>query len=100
MVSPICHHVYPGNVSDTEEFSIALPRLLRFVDENQMARDSHFGIRQRRGVALQHSEGIGPGLDFGLALEPRPGGIPRDAAGRVHAASGNWWRVVWLMHAS
>jgi transposase len=36
----LCHHVYPGNVSDTEEFSIALPRLLRFVDENQMARDS------------------------------------------------------------
>ena len=36
----LCHHVYPGNVSDTEEFSIVLPRLLRFVDENQMARDS------------------------------------------------------------
>jgi transposase len=36
----LCHHVYPGNVSDTEEFSIALPRLLRFVDENQIARDS------------------------------------------------------------
>jgi transposase len=36
----LCHHVYPGNVSDTEEFSVALPRLLRFMDENQMARDS------------------------------------------------------------
>ncbi len=36
----LCHHVYPGNVSDTEEFSIVLPRLLGFVDENQMARDS------------------------------------------------------------
>ena len=36
----LCHHVYPGNVPDTEEFSNSMPRLLRFLDENQIARDT------------------------------------------------------------
>ena len=36
----LCHQVYPGNVPDTEEFSIALPRRLHFLDENRIARSS------------------------------------------------------------
>jgi transposase len=34
------HHVYPGNLTDTEEFSTSLPRLLQFLDDNRIPRDS------------------------------------------------------------
>jgi transposase len=36
----LCHHVYPGNVADVEEFSVALGRILGLLDQNQIARDS------------------------------------------------------------
>jgi transposase len=36
----LCHHVYPGNVPDTEEFSNSMPQLLRFLDDSQIARDT------------------------------------------------------------
>jgi transposase len=36
----LCHHVYPGNVPDTEEFSHSMPRLLRFLDDTQIARET------------------------------------------------------------
>src|SRR5213080_2438592 len=48
----LCHHVYPGNVADTEEFSIALPRLLRFVDENQIPRQSITLVFDKGSAAL------------------------------------------------
>ena len=51
----LCHHVYPGNMADTEEFSIALPRLLRFLDENGMARDSVTLIFDKGSAALYNT---------------------------------------------
>jgi hypothetical protein len=36
----LCHHVYPGNVADVEEFSVALARIVRLLDQNQIARDT------------------------------------------------------------
>jgi len=51
----LCHHVYPGNVADTEEFSIALPRLLRFLDENKMARDSITLVFDKGAAALYNT---------------------------------------------
>jgi transposase len=36
----LCHHVYPGNLADVEEFSTALGRITRMLDENQIERDS------------------------------------------------------------
>jgi len=36
----LCHHVYPGNVADSDEFNVALPRLLHFLDENKLPRNS------------------------------------------------------------
>jgi transposase len=59
----LCHHVYPGNVADTEEFSIALPRLLRFVDENQIPRDSITLVFDKGSAALYNT------LDLRTALE-------------------------------
>lgn len=51
----LCHHVYPGNVPDTEEFSIALPRLLRFLDENQIARASVTLVFDKGSAALYNT---------------------------------------------
>ena len=51
----LCHHVYPGNLADTEEFSIALPRLLRFVDENQIPRHSITLVFDKGSAALYNT---------------------------------------------
>ena len=51
----LCHHVYPGNVADTEEFSIALPRLLRFLDENQIPRKSVTLVFDKGSAALYNT---------------------------------------------
>jgi transposase len=51
----LCHHVYPGNVADAEEFSIALPRLLHFLDENQIARDSVTLVFDKGPAALHNT---------------------------------------------
>jgi transposase len=51
----LCHHVYPGNSPDTEEFSIALPRLLRFLDENQIPRDSVTLVFDKGSAALYNT---------------------------------------------
>src|SRR5437660_10641701 len=36
----LCHHVYPGNVADVEEFSVALARIVRLLDQIQVGRDT------------------------------------------------------------
>jgi transposase len=51
----LCHHVYPGNVADTEEFSVALPRLLRLLDENQIPRDSVTLVFDKGSAALYNT---------------------------------------------
>jgi transposase len=51
----LCHHVYPGNVADSEEFAITLPRLLRFLDENQIPRDSVTLVFDKGSAALYNT---------------------------------------------
>jgi transposase len=51
----LCHHVYPGNVADTEEFATALPRLLHFLDENQIAHDSVTLVFDKGPAALHNT---------------------------------------------
>jgi len=51
----LCHHVYPGNMADTEEFAIALPRLLHFLDENQIPRDSVTLVFDKGPAALHNT---------------------------------------------
>jgi len=36
----LCHHVYRGNVSDAEEFSVSLERMLGMLDRTHIARDT------------------------------------------------------------
>jgi transposase len=51
----LCHHVYPGNVPDTEEFSNSLPRLLRFLDDNQIKRDTVTLVFDKGSAALYNT---------------------------------------------
>jgi hypothetical protein len=51
----LCHHVYPGNVADMEEFSIALPRLLRFLDASEIPRDSVTLVFDKGSAALYNT---------------------------------------------
>jgi len=51
----LCHHVYPGNVTDGEEFSVALARILRLLDQNQIARDSVTLVFDKGTAALDNT---------------------------------------------
>jgi transposase len=51
----LCHHVYPGNVGDVEEFSVALARMLRLLDQNQIARDSVTLVFDKGCAALDNT---------------------------------------------
>ena len=60
----LCHHVYPGNVSDAEEFSVALGRITHLLDQNQIARDSVTLVLDKGSAALDntvalHEAGVG-----------------------------------------
>ena len=51
----LCHHVYPGNVADVEEFSVALARILRLLDQNQIARDTVTLVFDKGTAALDNT---------------------------------------------
>jgi transposase len=51
----LCHHVYPGNVADAEEFSVALSRLTRMLDHNQIARDTVTLVFDKGSAALANT---------------------------------------------
>src|ERR1700686_3020410 len=48
----LCHHVYPGNVADVEEFSTALTRITRMLDQNQIARETVTLVLDNGSAAL------------------------------------------------
>src|SRR6204780_3210974 len=51
----LCHHVYPGDVADAEEFSAALSRITRLLDHNQIARDSVTLVFDKGTAALANT---------------------------------------------
>jgi transposase len=51
----LCHHVYPGDVADVEEFSSALARITRLLDHNQIARDSVTLVFDKGSAALANT---------------------------------------------
>jgi transposase len=48
----LCHHVYPGNVADVEEFSVALARITHLLDQNQIPRDTVTLVFDKGSAAL------------------------------------------------
>ena len=51
----LCHHVYPGDEPDAEEFSSALPRITRLLDHHRMARDSVTLVFDKGTAALANT---------------------------------------------
>lgn len=48
----LCHHVYPGNVVDVEEFSAALVRITGLLDRHQIPRDQVTLVFDKGSAAL------------------------------------------------
>ena len=51
----LCHHVYPGNVADAEEFSGGTVRITRMLDHNQIARDTVTLVFDKGTAALANT---------------------------------------------
>jgi transposase len=51
----LCHHVYPGNVTDVEEFPTALARITRMLDQNQIARQTVTLVLDKGSAALANT---------------------------------------------
>jgi transposase len=51
----LCHHVYPGNVAEVEEFSTALGRITRMLEENQIARETVTLVLDKGSAALANT---------------------------------------------
>jgi transposase len=51
----LCHHVYRGNVADSEEFSTSLARMLGMLDRCQIARDTVTLVFDKGAAALANT---------------------------------------------
>src|SRR6202789_1126684 len=51
----LCHHVYPGDVADADEFSVALSRITRMLDHNRIVRDSVTLVFDKGTAALANT---------------------------------------------
>jgi transposase len=51
----LCHHVYPGDVADAEEFSTAMSRITRLLDHHRIARDSVTLVFDKGSAALANT---------------------------------------------
>ncbi|MGH9352178.1 MAG: IS1634 family transposase, partial [Terriglobia bacterium] len=51
----LCHHAYPGNVVDAEEFPVALRRIVDLLDRHGMARDSVTLVLDKGSAALANT---------------------------------------------
>lgn len=51
----LCHHVYPGNVADAEEFPIALARTVALLDRHGIGRDTVTLVLDKGSAALANT---------------------------------------------
>jgi transposase len=51
----LCHHLYPGNVADAEEFPVALSRIVALLDRQQIPRDSVTLVLDKGSAALANT---------------------------------------------
>jgi transposase len=51
----LCHHVYPGHVADVAEFTTALARITRMLDQNQIARETVTLVLDKGSAALANT---------------------------------------------
>lgn len=51
----LCHHVYPGNVTDADELPAALARIVTLLDRNQIGRDTVTLVLDKGSAALANT---------------------------------------------
>jgi transposase len=86
----LCHHVYPGNVADVEEFSAALTRITRMLDQNQIARETVTLVLDKGSAALANTvalEEAGVGWISALPWNQAPAELRSRATDELPACS-------------
>src|SRR5438309_7219737 len=51
----LCHHVYPGNIADAEEFPVALKRVVALLDQHGLVRDAVTLVIDKGSAALANT---------------------------------------------
>ena len=86
----LCHHVYPGNVADVEEFSTMLTRITRMLDQNQIARQTVTLVLDKGSAALANTvalEEAGVGWISALPWNQAPAELRSRATEELPACS-------------
>jgi transposase len=86
----LCHHVYPGNVADVEEFSTMLTRITRMLDQNQIARQTVTLVLDKGSAALANTvalEEAGVGWISALPWNQAPAELRSRATEQLPACS-------------
>src|SRR5580698_6675812 len=86
----LCHHVYPGDVADADEFSVALSRITRMLDHNRIARDSVTLVFDKGTAALANTvelEEAGVGWISALPWNQAPAELRERALEELPACS-------------
>src|SRR6202046_3818047 len=86
----LCHHVYPGNVADVEEFSTALTRITRMLDQDQIARETVTLVLDKGSAALANTvalEEAGVGWISALPWNQAPAELRSRATEELPACS-------------
>lgn len=86
----LCHHVYPGNVADVEEFSTGLTRITRMLDQNQIARETVTLVLDKGSAALANTvalEEAGVGWISALPWNQAPAELRSRATEELPACS-------------
>jgi transposase len=86
----LCHHVYPGNVAEVEEFSTSLARITRMLDQNQIGRERVTLVLDKGSAALANTvqlEEAGVGWISALPWNQAPAELRSRAAEELPACS-------------
>src|SRR6201993_2700367 len=86
----LCHHVYPGNVADVEEFSTVLTRITRMLDQNRIARETVTLVLDKGSAALANTvalEEAGVGCISALPWNQAPAELRSRATEELPACS-------------
>ena len=88
----LCHHVYPGNVADAEEFPEALARRGTLLDRNRIARDSVTIVLDKGSAALANTlelDQAGVGWISALPWNQAPAELRAKSVEQLPACSGS-----------
>jgi transposase len=86
----LCHHVYPGNVTDADELPVALARIVTLLDRNQIGRDTVTLVLDKGSAALANTlelEQAGVGWISALPWNQAPAGLRERDSAKLTACS-------------